>query len=344
MERPPLLRPPVSQRWRADAGDGIVTRTPVTDGRVVVVAAGPEVIGYAVSDGAVLWRRSVAPSAAEIQAVDDGVVIAAGEIENTTLTAFSWDGDPLWTCRCGLSSGADRLRGAGSKVLVVGVGPEPDDRSECQLRSAASANLENHFRDISDLPHLTPLGLVWSAGSDDPGDAGLFLTDATSGATTRLVDLPHTVRAIEGDIAVIDTFGAQARMSRLMAVGLGNHTVRWQAGGGGTLHLAIGGGQLACAEALDETRLAVTLRDLASGDVLWRATPVAGEATALLMSADCVVSSLDGVRTDLYDRGTGELVQSLEERSSLTLGGCLSPAGLVDVSVADVRCLTGVTG
>jgi hypothetical protein len=335
----PRLSPPLRLRWAADTGGSEIGCTPVTDGRGIVVVAGRgEVIGLSLADGSVAWRRPLPPYVAELQAVDRGVVAASGEIDDTTLAAFSWDGVPLWEHRSGISTGADRVRGAGSRVLVLGVGPGAEDVSVCQVRSAATGEVTMEFPVPGDVPHLTAFGFLWSHRSDDPAEAGLFLLDPDAGGPWKLLGASSSTREVGDGVAVIDTYDIDNRFSRLIAVDLVRREVLWEADGGGALYLAIDEGQLACARAVDEEHVAVIVRALHTGEALWSAAPVAAEETSLLLAGDCVVSSILAQRIDLYDRADGNRVQSLEEETSLVKGGRVTEAGLVDATFTEVRC------
>jgi PQQ-like domain len=335
----PWLSPPLTLRWATDTGGSETGCSPVSDGRGIVVVAGRgEVIGLSLADGSVVWKRPLPPYVAELQAVDRGVVAASGEIADTTLAAFSWDGVPIWEHHSGISTGADRLRGAGSHVLVLGVGPGAEDVSVCQVRSAATGEVATEFPVPGDVPDLTASGFVWSARSADPAESGLFLYDPDAGGPWKLVEASSSVRAVGDLVAVIDTFDIDNRFGRLIAVDLASRDVLWETDGGGALVLAIDEGQLACARAVDEETVAVTLRELRTGEPLWSAAPVAAEATSLLLAGDCVVSSVPVQRIELYDRADGNRVQLLEEESSLVKGGCVTEAGLIDVAFGEVRC------
>jgi hypothetical protein len=336
----PWLCPPLIPRW-ATATGSTVGRIPATDGhRMVVVASGSDVIGLSLADGAVAWKRSLLPSVAEIQAVDRGVVVASGEIDDTTLAAFSFDGVPLWEHRSGISTGAGRLRRAGPRLLVLGVGPAAGDEPVCQVRSTATGDVATKFPVAGDVPHATPFGFVWSAVSDDPAEAGLFLLDPGAVNPQRLVDFSHSIREVSDGVAVIDTASGENRFGRLLAVDLGTGDVLWETAGGGALVLAIDEGQLACARAVDGERVAVTLRQLRTGELIWSAAPATAEAVSLLLAGDCVVSSVPAEHIDLYDRADGHRVQSLDAATSLVEGGCVTGAGLVDATLAEVRCYT----
>jgi outer membrane protein assembly factor BamB len=334
----PWLCPPLLPRWATVTGSTVIDRTPATDGhRIVVVASGSDVIGLSLAGGALAWKRSVPLSVVGIQAVDRGVVVASGEID-TTLSAFSFDGVPLWEHRSGISTGADRLRGAGPRLLVVGVGPAAVDEPVCQVRSAATGEVRLEFPVAGDVPHTTPFGFVWSAMSDDPAEAGLFLLDPGAANPRKLVDVAHSIREVGDGVAVIDTSSNGNRFGRLIAVDLGNGDVLWETAGGGARVLAIDEGQLACTTAVDEERVAVTLRWLRSGEPIWSAAVATAEAVSLLLAGDCVVSSVPAERIDLYDRADGHRVQSLDAATSLVKGGCVTGAGLVDATFAEVRC------
>jgi outer membrane protein assembly factor BamB len=335
----PWLCPPLIARWATETDSTVISRTAATDGyRIVVVASGSDVTGLSLADGSVAWRRTVLPYAAEIQGVDRGVVVASGEVDDTTLSAFSWNGVPLWEHRSGISTGVERLRGAGSQLLVVGVGTAAGDEQVCQVRSAATGDVTLEFPVAGDVPDATAFGFVWSARSDDPAEAGLFLFDPDTANPQRLVDVPHSIREVGDGVAVIDTSSTESGFGRLIAVDLSNGDVLWETDGGGAPVLAIDQGQLACARAVDGERVAVTLRQLRTGEPIWSAAPATAEAVSLLLAGDCVVSSVPAERIDLYDRANGHQLQSLAEATSLVKGGCVTGAGLVDATFAEVRC------
>ena len=338
---PPALHPPLEVRWSATIEAEHIRHRPVTDGAgTLVVAAHDHLLCLDLGSGKQLWDRPQPHPITEIQACDDGPVIALGGSDDVELVAFRWTGEPVWRTRSGIGTGGDRLRGCGASLIAIGVPTGKSTTKVCQVRDAHTGAITLTFPCDGDLPDMVDGRFVYSARSDDKGGGGLFLYDPQAKKSRRLIDVGHWIRVVAEGIAVVDTFDDDNRSSRLIAVDLATGKTLWKDTGGPNLSLAASGGQLACAVGVDESHVAMTLRDIRTGKLAWTAKAVEAKFIAPLLAADCVVGSIALDRIDIYDRASGERVQSLAQKSSLVQGGCISKVGLIDVASRTAVCFT----
>jgi outer membrane protein assembly factor BamB len=329
--------------WSVAIEAGLIRHRPVTDGKTVAAAAHDHLIAFAAETGETLWDRAQPFPITEIQACDHGPVIALGDGDDVELLAFGWTGEPLWQVQSGIGTGGGRLRGCGSMLAAIGVPSGPSTRQICQVRDAQTGERLLEFPCNGDVPHMADGRFVYSEQSFEGEGGGLFVYDPKAKKARRLLDAGNSVRIVEDGIAVIDTASDEIRFSRLIAVDLASGKVIWEEEGGPNLTLSASEGQLACALAVDDRRLSMTLRELKTGRKLWVASAVEADAVAPILAADCVLGSIAGERIDIYSRSKGELIQSLDEETSLVLGGCLTTAGYVDARTRPRRliCFAG---
>lgn len=335
----PALNPPVDARWRVMIESKYMTLRPVTNGQgVVCVAAHDRVLALAADTGERLWEHGEPAPITEITGCADGPVLALGG-ETVALVAYRWMGEPLWRTVSDIGTGGDRLRGCGTELLALGVSEtDASTRRLCQIRDARTGAVTLAFPYDGDLPDRVEGRFVYSVRGEG---GGLFVLEPPQKKPHRLLDVGHWVRAVAEGVAVIDTYDDDNRFGRLIAVDLASGAVLWEDAGGPNFALAVDGGELAAAVAVDEKRLAMTLRDLRTGRVRWTAEPVVAEDVTPLIAADCVLGSVFGERIEIYDRASGRRVQTLDEESSLVKGGCLDAAGLIDVAARVVTCFRG---
>jgi hypothetical protein len=212
----------------------------------------------------------------------------------------------------------------------------------CRVYAAETGAGLDEFPCRGDTPHWVDGSYVY-AEPTGPRTGGLFVYDPGSGRTKKLHDAGASVGAVEDGIAVIDTTSDAVRMSRLVAVELASGRTLWEERGGPNRTLAVGEGLVASVRAIDDARVAMTLREINTGKARWTAAPVEAKAVAPVLAGDSVLGHLIGKRVDVYDRADGHLIQSLEEESSLLLGGCLTPYGYVDARTRPLRflCFSG---
>lgn len=335
----PALQPPVDARWRVTFESEYMGLRPVTNAQgIVAVAAHDRVVGLSAANGERLWEHIQPAPITEIQGCADGPVLALGG-EAVELVAYRWSGEPMWRTDSDIGTGGDRLRGYGAEFIALGV-PETDasTRQLCQVRDARTGAVTLTFPCEGDLPDRVDENFVYSVRGEG---GGLFVLEPPRKKPRRLLDAGHWVRVVAEGVAVVDTYDDDNRFGRLIAVDLASETVLWEDAGGPNFALAVDQGQLAAAVAIDDKRLAMTLRDLKSGKILWTAEPVKAEYVAPLLAADCVIGSIIGERIDFYDRASGTLVQTLDQESSLVRGGCLDAAGLIDVASPVISCFRG---
>ena len=337
----PALHPPLRVRWSVAIDTEYIRRRPATDGRsVVAVAAHDRVLGLALGSGETMWDHSQPQPIAEIQACADGPVIALGGEDDVELVAFRWSGEPLWRTKSGIGTGSDRLRGCGTRLVAVGVPVGRSTRQMCQVRDARTGELMQKFVHHGDLPDMIDDRFIYSVRAGEPG-SGLYVYHAPSKKKRRLLGVGNWVRVVHDGIVVIDTFDDDNRFSRLIAVDLGTEQVIWEDDGGPNFALAADRGQIAAAMAVDDKRIAMTLRDLRTGQRLWTAEAVEAEEVTPLLAADCVIATIVGERIDIYDRATGRLAQSLAYASNVVKGGWLTQAELIDVNSPKLSCFAG---
>jgi outer membrane protein assembly factor BamB len=339
----PALRPPLRERWSVDLDSGGVMRRPASDGKVVAAAARNHLTGYDAATGAPLWDHAEPAVISEIESSDAGPVVTSplkdGDVE---LSAYGWRGEPLWRVRTGIGTGPGKLRGCGDRLTAVGLPLGPSTRQVAQAYDARTGKLLLEFPCIGDAPHWVDGRYVYSEAAA-LGMGGLFAYDPESGRTKKLHDVGASVRVVEGGIAVFDTTSDEVRFSRLIAVDLSTGRTLWEEPGGPNYALAATEGLVASVQAIDEARVAMTLRDLSTGHALWTADSVEADAVAPVMAGDCVLGHITGERIDVYDRRDGRRIQTLKVESSLLLGGCLTPFGYVDARTRPLRflCFSG---
>jgi len=336
----PTLHPPVRIRWSFDTKAGFVGLPPVTDrgGEVIVVAVHDELIGLAARTGERLWSHRETNTIMTLQACDVGPVITIAQEEDMKLAAFSWRGESLWDRSSGIAIGGDGLKGAGTHVIAIGVPSGRSRQQVCQVRNAATGEIETRFPCNGDVPDMVDGRFVYATPPGEGG--GLFVYDPSSRKKRRVLDRGTTVRVVTDELAIVDTNDDDG-VSRLIAVDIASGKIRWEDEGGRNFSLSVAGGQLASAITVDKDKLAMTLRDAATGRRLWAASSVKAEYIAPLLAADCVVGTIAGERIDIYDRADGQQVQSLQHKSNLVGGGCLASTGLIDVASGHVFCLSG---
>ena len=335
----PALRPPIEARWRVRFESEYMGLRPVGDGRgLIVVAAHDRVVGLDAANGEKLWEHAQPAPITEIQACVDGPVLALGG-EKVELAAYRWNGDSMWRTVGEIGTGGDRLRGCGAEFIAIGV-PETDGstRQLCQVRDARTGTVTASFPCAGDLPDRHGEDFVFSIRGEG---GGLFILRPPAKKPRRLLDVGNWVRVVAEGIAVVDTYDDDNRFSRLIAVDLASGAVLWEDAGGPNFTLAVDRGQLAAAVAVDDERVAMTLRDLKTGRIAWTAKPIKAEYVTPLLAADCVLASIMGERIEIFDRADGHLDQTLAHESSLVEGGCLDPAGLIDIASSEVACFRG---
>jgi outer membrane protein assembly factor BamB len=340
--RKPALQPPVEIRWRVAFKSEYMGLRPVTnDQGVIVVAAHDRLFGLVADTGKILWEHAQPAHITEIQACEGGPVLALGG-ERVELVAYRWTGEARWRRSSDIGAGGDRLRGCGAEFLALGV---PDGgqstRQLCQVRDTDTGEVKLQFPCNGDLPDRVDGAFVYSVRGAGREGGGLFVVQPGERKPRRLLDVGHWVRVVAEGVAVVDTYDDDNRYSRLIAVELATGAVLWECPGGPNFALAVDRGQLAACVAIDDKRLAMSLRDLKTGWVQWMAEPIAAEYVSPLLADDCVIGSVISERVDLYDRVTGKLVQSLDEESSLVRGGCVATVGLIDVASPAVICFKG---
>jgi outer membrane protein assembly factor BamB len=342
-QNPPALHPPLREQWSAELEAGVVLRRPVSDGTVVVAAANNHLIGFDAESGERRWDHAQPSPVAEAQALAGGPAIALprkdGDVE---LLAYGWDGDERWRVLSGIGTGSDRMRGCWEVLVAVGVPLGASTRQVCRVYDAKTGERMAEFPCSGDPPHWVGGRFVYSEQAAT-GMGGLFVYDPGTGRTNKLHDAGASVRVVEDGIAVFDTTSDQVRLSRLVAVDLSSGQTLWEEPGGPNYSLAIGEGVVASVMAIDDSRVAMTLRELKTGKALWTAEAVEADGVAPVLAGDCVLGCLIGERMDVYDRAGGRRIQTLEEQSSLLLGGCLTLHGYVDARVRP-RHLVGLAG
>jgi outer membrane protein assembly factor BamB len=331
------------ERWGVDLDSGGVMRRPVSDGKVVAAVARNRLTGYDAATGARLWDHAVLAVISEIESSDAGPVVTwplrDGDVE---LSAYGWSGEPLWRIRTGIGTGPGKLRGCGDRLTAVGLPLGPSTQQIAQVYDARTGKLLLEFPCNGDAPNWVDRLYVYSEAAAH-GMGGLFAYDPKSGRTKKLHDAGASVRVVEGGIAVFDTTSDEVRFSRLIAVDLSTGRTLWEEPGGPNYALAADDGLVASVQAIDDARVAMTLRELSTGRALWTADSVEADALAPVMAGDCVLGHMAGERIDVYDRASGRLIQTLNEESSLLLGGCLTPFGYVDARTRPLRflCFSG---
>ncbi len=347
--RPPL-RPPVARRWTQAGLLDFSAVTPVSDGRVVVLADTDALVALDAATGALRWRVESAP--VDLVQTAHGIVYTTHGKRNEWIVAADWQGNELWRVDGGFSMGSGSLRAArdaeGDTLLALGFPSGPGSPLACRVYDARSGDLRLHFPNPGDLPHRVPRGWVYSARAAEGPRAGLYLVEEGSPATLHLLPHAHSVRTVAGSIVVVDTFEPGMSESRLLAVDSDGGALLWEGAGGPNLTLAADSPHLLATTFAPNGRIAAVLRDLTTGARLWQSEPIAGAQAAsfasVALAADTALVTVPLHSLSLLDRATGRLLQRLETRSTLTFGPCLLPDGLVDVCLEEVRCYTAGHG
>jgi outer membrane protein assembly factor BamB len=343
--RRPALRPPLREIWGDDLGE-VVLHRPVSNGKVVAAAAGNRLALFDAATGARLWEHAEASYISEIKASGAGLAITApredGDVE---LCAFGWTGEAQWRVRTGIGTGGGRLRGCSDRLIATGLGVGASTQKVCRVYAAETGAGLDEFPCRGDTPHWVDGSYVYAEAAG-ARTGGLFVYEPGSGRTKKLHDAGASVSVVEDGIAVIDTTSDAVRTSRLIAVDLSSGRTLWEERGGPNRALAAGEGVVASVQAVDDARVAMTLREIRTGKARWTADPVEAKAVAPVLAGDSVLGHLIGERIDVYDRADGRLLQSLGEESSLLLGGCLTPYGYVDARTRPRRflCFSGGAG
>ena len=333
------LHPPLRIQWTTDPGAGYIDLTPVSDGVLAVVAGGRALCGLKLSSGDPVFRRDLADSVVDLTATTQGPVTIHQDGVDSILSSFSWNGDLRWQLPSRLQMGLRSLRGAGDRFLALGVPPAATG-TVVAIYDAADGRQIAEYPNPGDLPDLTPRGPLSSVRSRDAAIAGLFLFDTAEKRLVRLVPDSHTVRAVSGSIAVIDTYDDGVAQPRAIAVDTSNGAGLWTGDGGPNLVFEADEQHVASVVKRGNG-FAATLRDLRTGTVVWESDPIEGGFATVQLAADAVLVFVDSARLLVFERASGKLAQTLDEPSTVVYGGCLTAAGLIDVCSREVRCLLG---
>ena len=337
---PVAIRPPLTERWKTDAGIGYMDQTPVSDGDVVVVVSLGKLVGLSLADGRALWRRELSTPVSSLIATPLGPVVVHGKGESL-IVALSWSGDVRWERAADLDLGGDALRGLGETFLAKGVSRGARGAPLCRLFRAATGEPLQDFHFFGDLPHAVPRGLAYSVRASDPAMAGTFLYDVERNAVVRLVEQSSSIRAVSEAVVVIDTWDFDVTSSRLIATDSTTERRLWEAEGGPSLLLGIDATCVASVTARGSGTVVPTLRELQTGRVLWESAALAGRDAKVLLAADAVLVEVDGERLHVLERRTGQALQSVDGPFTAMGLACPTKAGLVALRSKAVVCLSG---
>jgi len=334
----PSLRAPLRTRWTVDPGIGLLDLTPVSLGGLAAVAGGPAVAGLQTADGEVVYRIDLAGDVVDLAATAQGPVVLHGG-DTDLLEAFSWTGERLWEQPAPHEMGLRSLRGLSDRILALGLPRTADAATVCTIFSTDGERLAE-YPSPGDLPDLVPRGTVSSVRSQIPSQAGLFLYDFAERRLLRLLADSHYLRAVAGSIAVIDNYDDGVTEPRVTAMDTATGETLWKGPGGPNLAFDADQQQVASVVGR-QGEFAATLRDLRSGVPAWRSDPIQGRSATVQLVDQTVLVFVDRARLLVFERATGRLVQTLNERSSVVYGACPTGAGLIDCCFDELRCWSG---
>lgn len=338
--QPPELHPPLDRAWHTDPGVGYLDLTPVANEAVVVVA-GARLAGLNLADGKLCWSYAQTGSMLDLTASVAGPIIAHATQNHSLITALTWQGDVRWQIDPGIAMAGRSLTGLDGYILARGVHLRPSVRQVCRLINAVTGTVEAEYPHVGGKPDIVPRGILASNDAGSPDETGLWLYDFTTQHAVRLHDAPHEVRIVEDALVIIDASDRDQipPQGDLLAFDTTRGALLWSAPGGPNHALAADRYHVASVIAPRENQLLATLRDLRSGALHWTSEPILGQEALPVLAADAVLLFVDGKRLVVLDRINGNLLQNMDQPSTLIFGGCLAGNGLINVFRNTVSCL-----
>ena len=337
------LDPPLTVAWEAEPSTARISVAPQFNGRHVIVAAGAALTALDPSDGSVRWQIDVAADPKNLAVARDAALVSGFTDEGSRLVCVDGLGAVRWQ-QPDWHIATESLGRDGDDFIVLGR-RTGDTAQMCRvLRSDTGAERLVFECGATYVPDRVVNGFVYSIWSSDQTTAGLFLYDLASKKTERLLTASHAIRSKPADsIVVVDTTDVDT-VGELIAVDLTSRKIVWKGVGGDNVALAVDRGQLAAVESEAPHRFALTLREVATGRVLWKTDPLEAYQAQPIIAADWAGVSLAGRRVPMYDRASGRVLQTLEMRSLFPDGLCSTPVGLIMVYGSSVQCLRHAEG